>query len=158
MNPTEQLRDIRGLDEIAWWPLAPGWWVLFGIMVLTFVIIVMLIYRRQSQQKKQRGDWRKMARKEWLGLRPLHAPPREQMTFLSILLRRVAIQRHGRQACAGLSGERWLAWLTKHDPQGFDWTKSGRIVIELPYMPKEVSIDEYQVDLVYRAVRAWIDD
>ncbi|HEC84115.1 MAG TPA: DUF4381 domain-containing protein [Thioploca sp.] len=157
MNPTEQLHDIRGLDAISWWPPAPGWWVLLGLIVLT-LIVSLLIYRHRSQQKKRRNDWRIVARKEWLALRPLHAPPREQMTFLSVLLRRVAVQRHGRDACAGLSGEHWLTWLTKHDPQSFDWTQSGRILIELPYTPPDAPIDDSQVDKVYRAIRAWIDE
>ena len=157
MNPTDQLRDIEGLDAISWWPLAPGWWVLIVLTILIFLIVGILIYRRRATRKRQES-WRQVARKEWLTLRPLHAPAREQITFLSILLRRVAIQRHGRDACAGLSGEKWLTWLTKHDPQHFDWIKSGRILIEVPYMPKDVRIDNYQVDLVYRAVRAWIDE
>jgi len=156
MNPTDQLRDIRGLDTISWWPLAPGWWILIGFTLLFLMIIGLLVYRRRVKRKQQH-DWRKIAHQEWLSLRPLQAPPRDQITFLSILLRRVAIQRHGRDACAGLSGENWLNWLTQHDPQQFNWNKSGRILIEVPYMPKDASIDDYQVDLVYRAVRAWID-
>jgi hypothetical protein len=155
MNQIFQLRDLHGLDEISWWLKAPGWWVvLLSLIVLTFLIVGLLIYRRRL---KQRRDWQQAARKEWLALLPVNAPPREQMTFLSILLRRVAVQRHGREACAGLSGEKWLAWLTKHDPQGFDWTQSGQILIELPNMPKEAPIDEYQVERLYRAVRAWLD-
>jgi hypothetical protein len=155
MNPTDQLRDIQGLDAISWWPLAPGWWILIGFIFLLLVMVGLRLYRRRAKQKH---DWRKMAHTEWLSLRPLQAPARDQITFLSILLRRVAIQRYGRKACAGLSGEKWLTWLTQHDPQQFDWLKSGRILIEVPYMPKDASIDDYQVDLVYRAVRAWIDE
>ncbi|MBE9561982.1 MAG: DUF4381 domain-containing protein, partial [Proteobacteria bacterium] len=77
--------------------------------------------------------------------------------FLSILLRRIAVQIYGREACAGLSGEKWLDWLTKNDPQGFDWNKSGKILIEIPYMPPDAVIEEQKLDLIYRAIRAWID-
>ncbi len=156
MNPTEQLRDIRSLESISWWPLAPGWWVLLAIIMLTGLIIALLIYR--SRSKKQQGaDWRKMARKEWLTLYPAHASPYQQITFLSILLRRVAIQSHGRKDCAGLSGQKWLDWLTRHDPHYFDWAEQGKLLIELPYMPPDVRIETSEVESLYQAIRAWID-
>lgn len=157
MNLTEQLRDIRGLDDISWWPLAPGWWILVGLLIFILLVIGVLLYRRRFKSKWQ-GDWRQAAREEWLALHPAHASLREQITFLSILLRRVAIQRHGREACAGLSGERWLTWLTEHDPRRFNWNQTGRLLIEIPYMPPDAWIDENQVDILYRAVRAWIDE
>jgi hypothetical protein len=47
-------------------------------------------------------------------------------TEFSELLRRIAMARHGRTACAGLHGEDWLAWLTEHDPKGFDWRRDAR--------------------------------
>ncbi|MFK5971252.1 MAG: DUF4381 domain-containing protein [Candidatus Marithrix sp.] len=147
------LRDIRGLDTISWWPLAYGWWLLIGLIIL---LVIAIIYR--IKRKKPGQNWRKVAREEWLNLRPLNSPAREQLTFLSILLRRIAVQQHGRDACAGLSGEKWLVWLTKHDPQGFDWTESGKILIEAPYMPPDTVIEDRQLDLIYRAIRTWIDD
>jgi len=153
MNST--LRDIQGLDAISRWPLAPGWWLLIGFITLLLIIFIYKIIRK-NQHKKQ--DWRKIARQEWLELRPLNSPAREQLTFLSILLRRIAVQRHGREACAGLSGEKWLAWLTKYDPQGFNWTESGKILIEAPYMPPDTAIEDRQIDLIYRAIRVWVDE
>ncbi|MDM8565765.1 DUF4381 domain-containing protein [Candidatus Halobeggiatoa sp. HSG11] len=147
------LRDIRGLDVVSWWPLASGWWLLIGLILLSTIIIFYLVKRKQKEQ-----NWRQIARQEWLQLRPLNSSAREQLTFLSILLRRIAVQTHGREACAGLSGDKWLAWLTKNDPQGFDWNESGKILIETPYMPPDAIVEERKLDLIYRAIRAWIDD
>ncbi|MDM8558964.1 DUF4381 domain-containing protein [Candidatus Parabeggiatoa sp. HSG14] len=158
MNPTDQLRDIHGLETISWWPLAPGWWVLLGIILLIGLIVVgIMIYLPRSRSKKHQ-DWQRAARKEWLTLYPTQTSPREQLSFLSILLRRVAVQCHGRETCAGLSGEHWLDWLTRHDPKGFDWMQSGRILIDLPYMPPDYTVDKSQVDTLYQAVRVWIDE
>ncbi|MCK5876878.1 MAG: DUF4381 domain-containing protein [Candidatus Marithrix sp.] len=151
MNST--LRDIRGLDSISWWPLASGWWILIGLIILLAIII---IYRLRRKQKGQ--SWQQMARKEWLQLRPLNSPAREQLNFLSILLRRIAVQKYGRETCAGLSGEKWLVWLTKNDPQGFDWSEVGKIMVKTPYMPPDIVIEEQKLDLIYRAIRAWIDE
>ncbi|RLW54638.1 MAG: hypothetical protein B6D69_04845, partial [gamma proteobacterium symbiont of Stewartia floridana] len=30
----DPLRDIRGIDTVSWWPLAPGWWLLLIGIVL----------------------------------------------------------------------------------------------------------------------------
>jgi hypothetical protein len=162
MNTPEQLRDIKGLDTISWWPLAPGWWLLIATsLILIILIIIMGIhYGRRLAQRNSKiigKNWREVAMNEWLAQHPKQASPREQIAFLSILLRRVAIQRHGRETCAGLTGERWLAWLTEHDPLGFNWAQSGRIIIELPYMPPDSLIDNNQVEVLYRTVAAWIE-
>jgi hypothetical protein len=115
---TIQLDNITSLENLSWWPFAPLWlFILLALILLMSIIVGRLIYRRRQ---KPSHEWRQKAQQEWLALRPHNAPPREQITFLSILLRRVAIQYYGREACAGLSGKQWLAWLTKHDPQGFD--------------------------------------
>jgi hypothetical protein len=156
MKPTDQLHDIEGLDTIPWWPLAPGWWLLIGIVLLLIMIGIILLHRRR-QAKNKYPDWRVIAKREWLSLHPSQGSPRDQLIFLSILLRRVAIQRHGRESCAGLSGKDWLAWLTKNDPQGFDWQKNGRIIIELPYCPPGTPIDEAEVKTLYQAIQAWIE-
>ena len=54
---------------------------------------------------------------------------------LSELLRRIAMARHGRSACAGLSGADWLDWLSVHDPNGFPWHETGRLLLTAPYAP-----------------------
>jgi len=151
---TIQPDNIASLENLSWWPFAPFWLlVLLALILLTSLIVGRLIYRRR---KKPSHEWQQKSQQKWLALRPINAPPREQITFLSILLRRVAIQYYGREACAGLSGEKWLAWLTKHDPQGFDWTQSGRLLIESPNMPPDAPIDESQVDIIVQAVCSWM--
>ena len=29
----DQLRDIRGIEGVPWWPLAPGWWMILAALV-----------------------------------------------------------------------------------------------------------------------------
>lgn len=47
-----QLRDIRGLDAVSWWPPAPGWWIGALLLLLTLIGLFLLIrhfirYRRK---------------------------------------------------------------------------------------------------------------
>ncbi len=129
----ESLRDIRCLDAVPWWPLAPGWWVVIAVLVALLLIggviaVWMAVLRR---------DWRNAARHELheLGLRIHQACAKEVAATTAELLRRIAMVRHGRTACAGLIGEAWLRWLTEHDPAGFPWLERGRILLALPYAP-----------------------
>jgi len=140
--------DVLGLKlEI----LAP-----FSLIALTILFVSIFIYRLNSHPKQRvKRLQQQKVRKKWLELYPIHATPYEQIAFLSILLRRIATQIYG-QACNGLNGDDWLAWLTKKDPQVFDWTETGRILIELPSMPKDFSIEKEQVDVIYQAVLAWV--
>ena len=52
-NLLEQLKDIYLPQEVSsWWPLAYGWWVVFGLIV--FVGILFLIYLQIRKNIKRR--------------------------------------------------------------------------------------------------------
>lgn len=156
-----QLRDIRSLDSISWWPLAPGWWVLVGI--LAAVVVIGLLIAGWVYVWNQ--DWRSDARQHLreLGLRAHQLGAKEVAAQLSELLRRVAMARYGRRACASLTGEDWLAWLTAKDPKGFPWTERGRVLIDLPYAPPrdQIHIPNTNPDSLLALVEAvlpWLED
>jgi len=153
MNPSEQLRDIRGLDELPWWPLAPGGWLLLGLILLLIVAMALWIQWRRFRQR----DWQRAAQRELSNLLQQKLETKAQLMQLGILLRRVAMQRYGRHSCANLTGERWLAWLTEHDPQGFNWLQSGQFLVKLPYQPTPLMIHEQQLQVLYQAVKVWIE-
>jgi Domain of unknown function (DUF4381) len=155
MNNSDQLRDIHGLDPISWWPLAPGWWIIITLFLLTTLALTIFFYRRRL--RKPPTDWRPAALAEWQTLQPGPLPNRQQVEQLGILIKRIAIQRYGRSHCAGLTGKPWLEWLTQHDPHGFDWMKTGRVLIELPYLPPDTKMDIDQVHTLYQVVRGWIE-
>lgn len=128
-----QLRDIHGPDPVGWWPVAPGWWLALGAL-LAALLAWRLIERRRRRVFK---DWRMDARRrlQRLARRVGKDDPKVIAGELSELLRRIAMARYGRNACAGLAGDAWLAWLRDHDPSGFDWTEQGRRLLDLPYAP-----------------------
>lgn len=146
-----QLRDIHGLDAAGWWPLAPGWYGLAGLLVLAGALVAGVI---RARQKRARG-----ARAEMLArlaaLRGGGATTKERAAALSEILRLLAMQGHGRGACAGLEGAEWLGWLSRHDPKGFDWLENGRILIEAPYAPPALTEDRNLEPLI-RAAEKWV--
>lgn len=149
------LRDIRGLDEMGWWPPAPGWWLVFAAMVVAVVLTWLLSARWLSR----RTAWRYHARRR---LRQLRAEaqwrdPKEVLSGLSALLRVVAMARFGRRDCAGLTGVDWLGWLSEHDPQRFDWSARGPLLLRLPYAPGANEADRRELGALIDAVERWVD-
>lgn len=150
-----ELQDIRGLQEVSWFPLAFGWWVVIAaILILIIVMIVLIYYRRR--RVTQSIPWQTLAMQEWSLFQQVSLPRRKEIVQLAELLRRIAIQRHGREACASLVGTQWLDWLSHHDPQQFDWQTMKQLLIELPYLPEEQEIDPHQFKRLLIAVQHWI--
>jgi len=137
----EQLRDIHGIQGIPWWPPGPGWWLL----TLAVLALAFLGWRFRAKLRLTIpplplltiGSWRWDAARQLRDLRKRteNQDSKQTAAELSELLRRIAMARLGRDACAGLTGEDWLAWLRNNDPREFDWSQQGRALLEVPYAP-----------------------
>jgi hypothetical protein len=151
---SNHLRDIQGIDTVGPWPLAPGWWLLLALML----VILGLVWRWWTYWRLMpRGSWQRDANQQ---IRQLRKRLNQEATKtlaadMSELLRRIAMARHGRDPCAGLSGDEWLDWLERHDPKGFGWHQHGQVLVSLPYAPPD---DRHQGDLpqLLDAMQAWV--
>lgn len=161
MNPNllgDQLRDIRGLDEIPWWPLAPGWWlVAIGVLALLWLLSNRRLAVPRWSRPVRRVAWQRAAARELHQLRRRVARDDSKLLAgeLSELLRRIAIARCGRESCAGLTGPAWLEWLAAHDPVGFDWVRHGTLLTRLPYAPPSQGEKATVLQTLIDAALAW---
>jgi hypothetical protein len=166
MNPDMLLghmRDIRELDDVAWWPLATGWWLLVAVIAMAVLLVhfgraPFTRWRRRRAERWRRDAARQLAELErQLGT----LGPKAAAAHLSELLRRIAVARCGREACAGLEGERWLAFLAANDPKRFPWPDHRKLLLQAPYAPPAAfagkAIVEEMKSLV-RAARAWTQE
>jgi hypothetical protein len=154
-----QLRDIHGPDPVSWWPPAPGWWLLAVGIVLSLWLLwkiipllripfVMELTWRWDASRQLR-ELRRRVRKE--------QDPKQSAAELSELLRRIAMARLGRNACAGLTGGDWLQWLQDNDPQNYTWTEQGALLLDLPYAPPgSASAERRQLMGLIDAAQNWI--
>ncbi|MGD2112989.1 MAG: DUF4381 domain-containing protein [Gammaproteobacteria bacterium] len=155
-STTMILRDIHDLDAIPWWPPAPGWWIVFGLLALLLAAAGLRYWLRYSGlMPGWRGDARRQLRALRKALRK--EEPRTIAGRLSTLLRRIAMARAGRRQAAGLSGDRWLSWLEENDTSGFSWTQRGRILLQAPYMPPAWVVERKDVARLVAAARRWVD-
>jgi len=155
-----QLRDIEAALGNPWWPLAPGWWLLLAALALLVLVLWRfdLVWRlRVPIPLVTLGSWRWDAGRELRQLRrdATDASAKDTATDLSELLRRIAMARHGRGACAGLHGADWLGWLAEHDPKGFDWRDQGRLLLAAPYAPPART--EAELNTLLRLIDAAMD-
>jgi len=134
------LRDIHLPDPISWWPLAPGWWLLLGLIIIGAVSVWW--WRRH----KAAAQVRVAALAEW---QQLMADFQQQQDVnrlvcgLSILLRRVCLSYYPRETVAGLSGEAWLQYLdqTHPLPQQNPFSEGdGRLLLDAPYR-QQIDVD-----------------
>ncbi|KAA6184339.1 DUF4381 domain-containing protein [Thiohalocapsa marina] len=158
----QALRDIHAVMGNPWWPLAPGWWLLFAALLL----LALVLWRVDGAWRVRfplpvltLGSWRQEAARVLRRLRreANHAAPKATASELSELLRRIAMARHGRAACAGLHGADWLRWLSAHDPRGFDWVAEGDLLLHAPYAPPaDVAAERAALRRLIDAAMAWV--
>lgn len=150
------LRDIHDLDAIPWWPLATGWWWVIGVIALVLLVAaIRYLLRYSGIMPGWRGDAHRQLRDLKRALRK--GEPREVAGRLSILLRRIAIARSGRDQAAGLAGDAWLTWLEQDDRNGFKWSNGAEVLLEAPYMPPELEVKRKEVARLITAAMRWVD-
>jgi hypothetical protein len=149
-----RLRDIHGLDSMSWWPPAAGWWLVTLALIL---VAVGLRYAWLWWRRRLALNWRSDAARQLRALRERlqWGDIREVASALSELMRRIAIARVGRRACAGLVDQDWVTWLETHDPQGFRWTEQGRLLTELPYAPRRARRAATELEPLVAAAEEW---
>jgi hypothetical protein len=157
----DQLRDIQGITGVSWWPLATGWWLLLAVLVaLAFAAYHWrtILRLRVPIPGITLGTWRWDAAAQLRSLRRRAREGQEPKTTvdeLSELLRRIAMARWGRESCAGLTGEEWLAWLAAKDPAGFPWEVRGRLLATAPYAPPG-ALSERDILALIDAAYSWV--
>lgn len=132
MNPAEiPLRDLHLPEAVGWWPPAPGWWILAGLLLAG-----LLYYLVRVWQAWRRGAARRAALAEHARLARRYAADGDVVGLagdLSRLLRRTMLAYAPRQAVAGLTGDEWLAWLDRGLVQAPFTSGPGASLAWLPY-------------------------
>ena len=134
MNPTAtlDLRDIHAAAPPAFWPPAPGWWVLAALLIAILVLTTVWCFRRYRlyRLKIQIMD-------EIETLSDCSTENTEAFTArLSILLRRIALRQYPRERVASLTGSDWLRFLDETGGDGDFEHGIGQILEVGPYRPQ----------------------
>ena len=143
MNSEIDLTGLKGLHyPVApdFLPLAWGWYVILGgILLLTLIII----YKRTSSPLAYATREMKKIQK---------SASEKQLKLLSQLLKRVAMVRYGREAIAPLSEDAWQEFLLAAAPQVFAKEEAHQLAYAV-YNPKPKTPDKK----LYAASQKWIE-
>jgi hypothetical protein len=143
-----QLCDIHLPEPLPFWPLAPGYWIIIGIIIL-LIGGSWWLYKYHSQSFKN------IALKELKQLRIFYKNDHTQLIInISILLRRVALVAFPHDQVAGLNGIEWLQFLDKTgNTQEFS-NGFGKILATSPYQ-KNTQIKD--IEVLFNLVETWIN-
>lgn len=105
-DPTslDRLHDIILPASVPWWPLAPGWYMLFGVVVLIVGWLTYCFWKRW-----QTNAYRRQALQELAGM--------DDASAIAELLRRTALAVESRLEIAEKTGADWADWLARHCPE-----------------------------------------
>jgi hypothetical protein len=132
VNALNELHDIHVPPPISWWPLAPGYFLLIMIIVLTSIGIGLHYRYRRARQIK------KASLRELTNYQNTYNQHPEQAAVIaaqiSLLLKQVALLYYPRDVVASLQGDAWLRFLTESGKK-LDFTRERAALLEAPFVP-----------------------
>lgn len=152
MDPQQlPLRDIHLPEAIAWWPLAPGWWLLIALLLVGCVLLLRGYLRSRARSTARRLALRRLD--ELMAEYESHRDAVAFMAAVSALLRRTMLAYAPRHEIAGLTGDEWLAWLDRDLDKPRFRTETGRKLLEMPYRRPDDGVAAIELIDVVAAVR-----
>jgi Domain of unknown function (DUF4381) len=156
-DPTslENLFDIVAPPPVPWWPSAPGWFVVGGVLLVRVFWGAWWAWRRWRA-----AAYRRAALAEWQQLKTQAADPGQReaaLRHLPELLKRTALAVFPRNKVAPLSGVEWLRFLDRTGHTDAFTHGRGQLLPELAYNPRLAArLDTAALEDLFRIVQRWI--
>ncbi len=116
-----QLAPAHAPPSASWWPLAPGWW---GLALLILIGVAGIVF----WQTRPSVRLRRVALRELARLEELASDDQALASAIENLVRRYALARFGHTAVAGLSGQRWIAFVVAHGGDAWAGTTGSSLL------------------------------
>lgn len=147
------LHDIVVPAPIApWWPLAPGWYLLAGLLVVLFVWVLWRVRKRRRAKR-----YRIEAVAQLRALRRERADPDKQVAQILVLLKRTALGAYPRIDVAALQGAAWWRFLDESGGKPRFAEGLGAFAERLAYAQQgDETTSARDLKRLYRAAEQWI--
>lgn len=148
-DPLSALRDIHMPEPGGFWPPAPGWWILFALVIGLTVWGALVIHR-----KRRNNRWLKTALAELTELAAAQQHNPSWFNELNRLLKRAARVRFPQQRPESLSGDAWVSFLVETSPrQTTDDQARFRALVQSCWRP-DPDIEPHQA---LSAAKRWLE-
>lgn len=145
----EQLRDIHLPESVSWWPLAPGWWIIIGLLLALAVLFIV----RAILQKRHR----RFARYALLELGAIQEDePQDWLMKTHLIMRRASLCYFPKSKVASLDHQQWRQ-LLESTGRGIWSKKSLQLLQDGLYRPPEV-IDSSDKQLFLTEAALWLEN
>jgi len=146
------LRDIHLPEVVGWWPPAPGWWLVVGILLFAMGF-AWWWQRRYRARRANRAAMRLLDD----AAAQAASQPLLAVQAVSVALRRfVMTTGEQAEAAAALTDDAWLAFLDSRWDQDAFSRGAGRILVAAPYMPAE-RVERGAVEALLELARQWLN-
>jgi hypothetical protein len=159
LPPSEHFGNplIRGIaeihipDPVPWTPSAPGWILLFAILMATGLGLFFRLWKRWKGNAYRRRALNILKRLKQTDGRA------EQTVLLPGLLKSTALQAFPRALVASLYGEKWIAFLeSRYAEPGFR-ENAGKHLLTISYRnPETWNLSGDQIEAVFSFAGRWI--
>ena len=99
----DRLHDLALPPDIAWWPLAPGWYFIITLLALTSTWIAWRFWSKWQANAYRRAALRELA-------------IAQDITSIATILRCTALAIAPRELIVGKTNTDWLDWLAEQCP------------------------------------------
>lgn len=151
----DRLHDIIVPEAVPWWPPAPGWTWVLGLVVAMLLTELIKGFVRWQHNRYRCEALAELGRQE----AALENPERRPRALLSLaeLLKRTAVTAFRREDVATLTGPKWFAFLD-HTARGSSFGDAlGPMLENAIYDPRTAgTLDPQKLHSVVQAIRHWI--
>ncbi|MGB5290898.1 MAG: DUF4381 domain-containing protein [Lysobacterales bacterium] len=151
----QNLNDIVLPEAVGWWPLASGWYYLFGILLLVVAWFVYVAIRNWNSNRYRRAALHQLRLlAEDIGDSEKRDAALRQVP---VLLKRTALSVYPRSQLASLTGKNWLDFLnSKVSTASFTDSTAGLLDV-LSYSVGDLNtVDTKTADELLSACRYWL--
>jgi len=151
----QNLNDIVMPAAVSWWPLAMGWYILFGLLLITLVWFGYQSLRRWLDNRYRRAALHELQ----LLAEDMHdeANRNSSLRQIPVLLKRTALSAYPRNQVAALSGKDWHHFLNSKLNQPSFTDDAAATLDRISYSTGDLSeVDPQATKILLDASNYWL--
>ena len=137
-----QLKDVQLPQPISWWPLAPGWYLVFAFVILCLVGLALLYRRKLARQRRRQRIIEQFDKLQAQG----------NVAKAMAYIKQVAINVYPARELETLQGQAWVDFLQS---TARSVTLSSHIQQQLGHVAYQATPENPEA--IFVALKSWLE-